>query len=330
MFITKKINTLVLMNKFTCFEAFAGYGGAHFGLVKANINHSVVGFSEFDPYASSIYEANHIGIKNYGDIKLINPNDLPDFNLFTGGFPCQPFSSAGSGLGINDTRGTLFHDIIRICEVKQPENILLENVKGLITKRHTHTLELIRKELIRIGYNSVHIELINTKDYGIPQNRERVWIYATKKRLTWDFSLANKKQPLKKYFCDFLDKKVDPSLYLTEKQIDRLIELHKVNLNVDKPYCLDVYNKKVKVDGICMTLTEPHHNATRVVEPMRRGKYFVRKLSTTEHFRLMGFDDGQINFGNLSYSQICKRAGNGWDINVAAMILKNIYNFYYL
>ena len=77
-----------------------------------------------------------------------------------------------------------------------------------------------------------------------------------------------------------------------------------------------------------MTLTEPHHNATRVVEP-KNGYYRVRKLSTTEHFRLMGFSDGEIDFGNLSYSQICKRAGNGWDINVAGLILKNIYNFYY-
>ena len=317
-----------MKEKFITFETFAGYGGAHFALKKFNIPHSVIGFSEFDKYAVEIYEHNHKGVKGYGDITKIDPNKLPDFNLFTGGFPCQPFSTAGIGLGEEDIRGTLFHDIIRICEVKQPDNILLENVKGLTTKRHKGTLETIRKELRRIGYENIHIQLINTKNYGIPQNRERVWIYATKKEIPLGFSLVPEKQPLTKHFEDYLDQKINEELYLNKKQIDRLIEIHKVDLNVDRPYCFDVYNKKIKKEGICMTLTEPHHNATRVVEP-KNGYYRVRKLSTTEHFRLMGFSDGEIDFGNLSYSQICKRAGNGWDINVAGLILKNIYNFYY-
>jgi DNA (cytosine-5)-methyltransferase 1 len=315
---------------FTLFDTFAGYGGAHFALKKAKIPHKAVGFSEIEKDAVKIYELNHPNVDNFGDITKIDPKKLPDFNLLTGGFPCQPFSQAGDGLGEGDTRGTLFHDILRICKVKKPDNILLENVKGLLTKRHKHTLETIRKKLIGLGY-FVHIELLNTKDYGIPQNRERVWIYATKKEIPFmpEFSLAPNKIELKSTVADYVDKNPDPDLYRSKKQIDRLIELHKVDFNVKEPVCADLYNKKIRTDGVCITITEPHHNNMRIAEPPENGEFRVRKVSGEEHFRLMGFKDGEIDFGDLSYNAICKRAGNGWDINIASIILKNIYDFYY-
>ena len=314
--------------KIKLFEAFAGYGGASFALKKAGIKNKTIGFSENDKFAIQIYELNHPKVKNYGDITAINHEVLPDFNFFTGGFPCQPFSQAGDGLGVNDTRGTLFNDIIRICKYKQPDNILLENVKGLMTSRHKNTLRTIYEELSRIGYN-VHVQLLNSKNYGIPQNRERVWIYASKKNFPIDFDLAPNPIPLKKDLKYFLDKCPEEHLYLNEKQINRLIELHKVDLDVKEPCCFDIYNKKVRTDGVCVTITEPHHNTMRIVEPKKDNKFVVRKLSTFEHFRLMGFRDGQINFEDLSYTQICKRAGNGWDINIASIIMKNIIKFYY-
>jgi DNA (cytosine-5)-methyltransferase 1 len=130
---------------------------------------------------------------------------------------------------------------------------------------------------------------------------------------------------LKLFFKDFLEEKPDEKLYLNQDQINRLIELHNVDLNVKEASCLDIYNKKVRTDGISITLTEPHHNSLRVVEPKRKGRFVVRKLSALEHFRLMGFKDKEIDFAGLSYQQLCKRAGNGWDINVAAKIFKKIY-----
>ena len=81
------------------FEAFAGYGGASFALKKAKIKHEIVGFSENDKFAVDLYEGNHKGVKNFGDITRIDPKNLPDFDIFTGGFPCQPFSQVGMGLG---------------------------------------------------------------------------------------------------------------------------------------------------------------------------------------------------------------------------------------
>ena len=192
--------------KIKVFEAFAGYGGASFGLKKAGINHEVIGYSENDKYASEIFELNHPGIKGYGDITKINPKELPDFDLFTGGFPCQPFSSAGLGKGELDIRGTLFYDVIRICSVKKPKHILLENVKGLITQRHSETFNKVLSELKRIGYD-VQWRLLNSKDFGVPQNRERVWIYGVMGKLPDGFELAPKKIQLKKKFKDYLNLK---------------------------------------------------------------------------------------------------------------------------
>lgn len=312
------------IGKIRLFDTFAGYGGAHFGLKKAGLPHESVGFSEIDEFADKIYRLNHPNVENFGDITKINEKILPDFDLFTGGFPCQPFSMAGKNLGELDTRGTLFYDIIRICEYKQPRNILLENVKSITFKQHKDTFKKIISELTRIGYN-VEFEILNSKDYGVPQNRERVWIFATKNEIPFGWKLAPQKRVLKGYFKDFLDQYVEPHHYLSEKQINHLIKKHNVDLNVDEPSCLDIYNKKVRNDGISITLTEPHHNTLRVVEVPKNGKFVVRKLTEFEHFRLMGFEDGEINFGDLSYSQLCKRAGNGWDINIASLLFERIY-----
>lgn len=314
------------MNKIKVFDGFAGYGGATFALKKAKIPHEVVGYSEIDPHACMIYELNHGNVKNFGDITKINPEEIPDFDLFTGGFPCQPFSSAGLGLGELDMRGTLFFDIIRIAKVKHPKYMLLENVRGLTFKNHRPTFEKMIAELNKLGYY-VKYELLNTKDYGIPQNRARLWIFASKKPIPEYWTFAPKKIKLKKFIKDILDKNVDKKYYLSDKQIDRLIEIHKVDFNVQEPYCFDVYNKKVRDDGVCITLTEPHHNTVRIVEPKKNGKFVVRKVTENEHFKLMGFKEREIKFGDSTYNQMCKRAGNGWDINLASKILENITQF---
>ncbi len=150
----------------TLFDAFAGYGGAHFALKKAGLKHKAVGYSEILPDAIKIYDLNHPGSINFGDITEINPNDLPDFNLFTGGFPCQPFSSAGDNLGEGDTRGTLFHDILRIVEAKQPDNILLENVKGLSEETTTgvHRLyEMVKSKELKVPAFNVNDSVTKSK-----------------------------------------------------------------------------------------------------------------------------------------------------------------------
>jgi DNA (cytosine-5)-methyltransferase 1 len=270
------------------FEAFAGYGGASFALSRAGIDFDTVGYSENDKFASELYEKNHPGVPGFGDITKIKAKDLPDFDIFTGGFPCQPFSQVGLGLGEDDTRGTLFHDIIKICKVKKPKHILLENVKGLKTIKHGRTLKTIVSKLNNLGYDVI-TEIMNSKNYGIPQNRDRVWIYGYLGVLPLTFQLKPPEKKLKIFFKDLLDKKPDESLFKNQKQIKRLKELYEVDFKVDEPSCADLYNKNIRKDGISVTILEPHHNKMRVVHPPKDNKLLVRRYSISEHFRFMGF-----------------------------------------
>jgi len=315
----------MVKNKIKIFDAFTGYGGASWGLKKAKIPFEVVGYSEIDKFAIKLYELNHKNVKNFGDIRHINPDKIPNFDLFTGGFPCQTFSSIGKGEGELDPRGTLFNEIIRICEAKKPTFILLENVKGLTTNSHRPTFDKIISELKRINYN-VQWKILNTKDYGIPQNRERVWIFATKKEIPLGWTFEPEKEILKNFFKDFIEKKADEEYYLNQKQIRRLIEVTGVNFDIKEPSCFDRYNKLIRKDGICMTITEPHHNIMRVVEPKKNGEFRVRKMTPKEHFRFMGFADDEIDLNGFSYLQLCKCAGNGWDVNLVSKIMKKIYS----
>ncbi len=216
------------------FEMFSGYGGASFALKKAGIDFECVGFSEIDKYALQCYEQNHKG-ENFGDCTKIDPNDIPDFDLLTGGFPCQSFSVAGKGLGYNDTRGTLFHEIIRIAEVKKPKYMLLENVKGLTFKPHRETFAKILSELTRIGY-WVKWKVLNTKEHGIPQNRERIFFFCFRNKEEWKNFKLPTKIPLKIFLKDILEKEVEEKYYLSEKQIIKLKEYlgkkNKINAEV--------------------------------------------------------------------------------------------------
>lgn len=318
--------------KVRVFEGFAGYGGASFGLKRSGVNFEVVGFSEFDKDAAELYSLNFPGIKNYGDITQIDENDLPDFDLFTGGFPCQPFSSVGKGLGELDTRGTLFADIIRICEAKAPKYVLLENVRGLTVGKHRPTFEKILSELSRIGYKNPKYAILNSKNYGIPQNRERLWILGYKGVFPKKFNLEPKEVKLTKRLKDFLDVCPNEELYRTEEQVAKVKKLHCIeSFNVEEPLCYDYYNKKLRTDGICMTITPPEHNVIRIVEPPKNGKERFRKLSLNEHFRLMGFEmtDNfqEIKFPqNQNYTKLGRRAGNGWDINLVGLLFNHIFS----
>jgi DNA (cytosine-5)-methyltransferase 1 len=115
------------------------------------------------------------GHTNYGDATTINPKELPDFDLLVGGFPCQAFSVAGKRGGFNDTRGTLFFDIARILAEKRPRHLVLENVKGLLSHDSGKTFQTILGVLSDLGYR-VEWQVLNSKDFGVPQNRERIYI----------------------------------------------------------------------------------------------------------------------------------------------------------
>ena len=205
------------------FDMFAGYGGAEFGFDKAGIKHKCVGFSEIDKRASECFVMNHGEIKNYGDARNIDPKTIPHINFLTGGFPCQSFSSAGKGLGELDTRGTLFHEIIRIAEELKPDYMLLENVKGLTFNKHKLTLKKIISELKRIG-DYVRWQLFNSMDFGTPQSRERIWFACFRNVHEAENFKWPEKEELKIFVKDLLEDDVEGRYFLSKKLQDRFQE----------------------------------------------------------------------------------------------------------
>ncbi len=208
------------MKKIKLFEMFAGYGGASFGLKKAGIPFESVGFSEIDKYAIQCYNQNHKG-KNYGDCSKIDPNDLPDFNLLTGGFPCQDVSIAGNR-DLSKGRTNLYLEVLRVAESKKPKYILLENVKGLLSMEiNDRKLHLkIVSDLQKLGYGVVW-KVLNSKNYGTPQYRERVWFVC--KLGGWDFMefIFPEKEELNIKLKDVLEdeSEVDKKYILTKHQL---------------------------------------------------------------------------------------------------------------
>ena len=158
------------------FDFFAGIGGFRLGMEMAG--HECVGHCEIDKYANMSYRAMHQPKESevyFGDIRTIDPWDMPECDVYCGGFPCQSFSIAGQRRGFEDTRGTLFFEIMRLAKVRHPRIIFLENVKGLLNHKGGDTFETIISTMAELGYG-VEWQVLNSRHYGVPQNRERVFI----------------------------------------------------------------------------------------------------------------------------------------------------------
>lgn len=159
------------------FDMFSGIGGFRAGLERAG-GFTCIGHCEIDQYADRAYRAAH-NVKEsevfYKDATKINPGTIPDFDLLCGGFPCQSFSIAGKRKGFEDKRGTLFFEIARVAAAKHPPYLLLENVPGLLSHDGGRTFAAILDTLCRLRYN-VEVQVLNSKDFGVPQSRRRVYI----------------------------------------------------------------------------------------------------------------------------------------------------------
>lgn len=164
----------ILLNKFTYVSLFSGIGGFEQALNK--LGGTCVMASEIDKFANQSYELLY-GHKTVGDITKVEAQDVPDHDLLVGGTPCQSFSVAGKRLGFEDTRGTLFFDVARIAKERKPKVVWIENVKGLVGHDKGKTLDTIVTTLNDIGY-TVDFNVLNSKYFGVPQNRERIFIIA--------------------------------------------------------------------------------------------------------------------------------------------------------
>ena len=159
------------------FDIFSGVGGFRAGLERAG-GFTCIGHCEIDKYAEKAYRAAHNIKENevfYEDARKINPETMPEFDLLCGGFPCQAFSVAGRRKGFDDARGTIFFEIARLAREKRPPYLLLENVPGLLSHDQGRTFAAILDTLCDLGY-SVEFQVLNSKDFGVPQSRRRVYI----------------------------------------------------------------------------------------------------------------------------------------------------------
>ena len=199
-------------------DLFAGIGGIRLGFEQTKRIQNVFS-SEINTFACKTYEMN-FGDNPFCDVTQIDEKTLPDFDILLAGFPCQAFSIAGKRGGFEDTRGTLFFDVARIIKEKKPKAFLLENVKGLTNHKSGETLKTILNVLRDdLGY-SVSYKVLNSKNFGVPQNRERIYIVGFKNNIEFEFPTPiNKSVTIK----DIIEKtEVSSKYYLSKRYVDTL------------------------------------------------------------------------------------------------------------
>lgn len=211
-----------MKNKIRVFEAFAGYGSQSMALRRLGIDFEVVGISEIDKYAIQAYMAVHGDTPNYGDISNIEWESVPDFDFLTYSFPCTDISTAGQQKGLAEdsgTRSSLLWECRKAIEAKRPKYLLMENVKNLISKKFTPYLKEWLRFLEGQGYSN-YTKVLNAKDFGVPQNRERVFMVSILGEASFHFP---KPLTLEKRLKDVLERDVDESFYLSKKMTDYLV-----------------------------------------------------------------------------------------------------------
>ena len=281
-------------------DLFSGIGGFRLGLEQHG--HECVGFCEIDKYARQSYKAIHNteGELEYHDITTVTDDQWRELkgtvDIIAGGFPCQAFSIAGKRQGFEDeTRGTLFFEIMRAAKQIQPPILFLENVKGLLNHDKGRTFRIILQAMDELGYDA-EWQVLNSKDFGVPQNRERVFIIGhlrgTGGREIFPIGGANEQN----------DSKVVGMLDLPGK---------------------DQYNRVYSIDGLSPTLTTMQGGRQ---EPKVMIDGHIRKLTPKECWRLQGYPDWAFEKAKQmnSNSQLYKQAGNGVTVNVIAVIAEKL------
>lgn len=205
---------------------FSGIGAFEKALERQKLEYELVGFSEIDKFAIKSYCAIHniSENKNLGDITKININKIPDFDIMTWGFPCQDISIAGKLAGLKEgkTRSGLYYEGYKILKAKLPKYSIIENVRNLVSKRFLNEFNSIINDISGLGYNN-YWKILNAKDFGIPQNRERIFLISIRKDIDDGSFEFPEPQPLKLKLKDILENHVEEKYYLTEKGIGRLI-----------------------------------------------------------------------------------------------------------
>ena len=309
-------------NGYNVVSLFSGIGGIDLGFEYNGFN--LLWANDFDKYACITYRANVNENIVHGDIREVKTL-IPEHDILIGGFPCQPFSTLGKLQGFKDeTRGTLFFEIENIVKKHDTKVIVLENVKNIVTHDNGHTFETILNHLNDAGYYC-NYAILNSKDYGIPQQRNRMFLVCFNKKYFKDVKFEfPKPQELKVTVQDLLDKEVGAKYFLTER-------ISKTILSVGTKG----YTAKPKIDNsiaktLCATMHKMHrasqdnyvtdlYNYNRL-KPI--GRINVRKLTPNECRKLQGFPSKWTQV--VSDCQAYKQFGNAVTVDVAYAVAKNV------
>lgn len=320
-------------------DLFAGIGGIRKGFDNAfGEEVSTVFVSEWDKFAQKTYKANYKDdFEIAGDITQIDEREIPEFDICLAGFPCQAFSLAGKRMGFDDDykglcRGTLFQDVVRICDYHKPKVIFCENVKGLTMHDGGRTFKVIKKAFEQIGYK-VYDKVLNSKDFGVPQNRERIYIVAFRNDIDssgFKFPEGNNSDTKIKDIME--ENVVSVKYYLSTQYLETLkkhkerheakghgfgYEIRDVNGQAGAIVCGGMGRERnLIVDKRLKDYTPVTHIKGEV---NREG---IRKMTPREWARLQGFpDDFKLE---LADTHLYKQFGNSVTVNVIEAIAKNI------
>ena len=332
-------------------ELFAGIGACSKALKRIGIDVEIVDAVEIDKYAVKSFNAIHGTEFSISDIKEWD-KDLKDIDLITHGSPCQDFSVAGKQAGGDlgsGTRSSLMYETIRIVGKLRPKYVLWENVKNILSKKHKHNFKAYIETMKVLGYNSYY-KVLDAKDYGVPQHRERVYTVSIRKDIDTGYEFPEPME-LKLRLKDILEDEVDEKYYLNDTQIERI---KTTTYNVGKtriqekdycdtlcardwkdPKCVQIGKLDIKghdcvkrvysKEGISPTLTDMQggNRQPKIVTDLK-----IRKLTPKECWRLMGFDDEDFEKAQAvptSNTQLYKQAGNSIVVNVLEKIFKNLF-----
>lgn len=330
-----------MKNKYKSIDLFAGIGGIRMGFDRAfGDDIETVFVSEWDENAQKTYKANYGGnFEIAGDITKIDEKDIPDFDICLAGFPCQAFSMAGQRKGFDDDykgncRGTLFLDVARICEYHKPKVIFCENVKGLVIHDRGRTFKIIQKTFEDLGYK-VFSKVLNSKDFGVPQNRERIYIVAFRNDIApEEFSFPDSTDDTKRIRDIIEENPVPAKYYLSDVYVETL-RRHKARHEAKG----NGFGYEIREwDGIAGAIVCGGMGRERnlLIDTRQKNlvptthikgeinKEGIRKMTPREWARLQGFPDSfKLPLADV---HLYKQFGNSVTVNVIEAIAGEIRN----
>ena len=300
-----------VMKNFKIIDLFAGIGGIRLGFEE----HGGEGVfsSEWDKHSQTTYQANFDEIP-YGDITQIKPEEIPAFDMLLGGFPCQPFSQAGLKKGFADTRGTLFFDVARIVEHHRPSVVFLENVKRFRTHDGGNTFNVVKSTLEDMGYE-VHAKVLNAKNFGVPQNRERIYIIAFLGQTNFQFPEGTGE---KTRLGDILENKVDDKYTLSDQLWTGHQRRKKEHLEKGYGFGYSLFNEDSEYTS---TISARYYKDGSEILIEQKGKN-PRKLTPREAARLQGYPDDFVI--PVSDTQAYRQFGNSVAVPVIRALAKEV------